>query len=64
MCGKRNKENEQEAASFLITKTQEVPDSAIYREDYVDSLLGQMRCNLGAVHASEEHYHKCLILRS
>jgi hypothetical protein len=28
-------------ASFLITETQEVPDAAICREDYADSLLGR-----------------------
>jgi hypothetical protein len=36
----RNKENEQGMASFFITKIPEVPDAAICREDYADSLLG------------------------
>jgi hypothetical protein len=62
-CVKPETENEQEAASFLIAKTQVVLDSAICREDYADSLLRQMRCTLRALHASGEHCYKCLILR-
>jgi hypothetical protein len=37
--GVKPEENEQGIASFLITETQEVPDAAICREDYADSLL-------------------------
>jgi hypothetical protein len=51
-------------ASFLITETQEVPDAAICREDYADSLLGRTRLTLGALYTSGEYYHKCLIFRS
>jgi hypothetical protein len=51
----RNKENEQGMVSFLITKTQEVLDAATCREDYAESLLGQIRCTLGALYASGEH---------
>jgi hypothetical protein len=46
-----HKENEQGMASFLITKTQEVPDAAICRDDNPGSLLGGTRCILGATHA-------------
>jgi hypothetical protein len=45
----------------FVTKTQQVPDTATCREYYADCLLGEMRSTLGALHASGEHYHKCLI---
>jgi hypothetical protein len=59
-----NRENAQGMVSVLITKTQEVADAAICREDYADSLLGRTRCILGALHATGEHYHLRPAVRS
>ena len=42
--------SKQGMAPFHITKTQEVPDTAICREDYADSLLGWTMHYFGTLH--------------
>ena len=59
-----NKGSEQGLAPNLLTKTENIPHTAICEKGYADSLLGWTRGNFGTLHAQGEKCDQCNVCRS